>query len=181
MLIKMKDEYGIVLDFLPFGKGIERKKQPIAQIVGEKFFTLLEVGIRENVVVKPFDRVYIGDEKRDQVKFVKGRISYDDLTSIAKNNLETILDSLVTNEKIVEFFNKAPPISTRLHSIELLKGIGKKTLNIILEERRKTPFKDIEDLEKRSGIKNPKKIIKERILDELKNIDKYKFFVGVQL
>ncbi|MEM5880983.1 MAG: DUF655 domain-containing protein [Candidatus Aenigmatarchaeota archaeon] len=181
MLIKVKDENAIVLDFLPFGKGIERKGSPIAQVIGEKFFSLLEVGIRENVTVKPFDKVYIGSEKREHVKFIKDRINYNQLTSLAKTNLDIVLDNIITDEKILEFFNKAPSISTRLHSIELLKGIGKKTLLVILNERSKMPFKDIEDLKKRTGIANPKKIIKERIIDELKEVDRYKFFVGVQI
>jgi len=181
MLVKAKDEYAIVLDFLPFGKGVERRGQPIAQLIGEKYFSLLEVGVKEGVTLKPFDRVYIGDQKREHVKFIKDRISYDELTSVAKSNLEAALEKIVSDERVVEFFNKAPPINPRMHSLELLRGIGKKTLMKIVAERSKKPFESIEDIVNRTSINNPKRLFIERVLDELSRKDRYNFIVGVEI
>ena len=42
-----KDSYVIVLDFLPHGRPGDRRAEPIAQAIGEKFFNLLEIVIKD--------------------------------------------------------------------------------------------------------------------------------------
>lgn len=180
LLTNVKDEYAIVLDFLPQGKPGERRVESIAQVIGENYYVLLEVGIKDNAKVEIGQRVYIGSGLRDIVRYIKKRIKYDELTNIAKSNLEILLEKNINEKRIVDFFNKAQPISLRLHSLELLPGIGKKTVRIILEERRKKPFESLEELEKRVGlVGSVKKIIIKRIISELKEEDKYRLFVGV--
>jgi len=180
----VKDEYAIVLDFLPHGKAGDRKAEPIAQTLGEKFFNLLEVVIREGVEVKPRERIYIGDEKRDKVKYIKGRISYNELTNFAKTELEEILmDQVSKDEKrFVKIFNIAGPISTRMHALELLPGIGKKHLWDIIKERKKKPFESFKELQERIEVlPDPKKMIVKRILSELEGKDRHRLFVGQSL
>ena len=76
------------------------------------------------------------------------------------------------------FFNNAGPISTRMHQMELIPGIGKKHMWEIIETRREKPFESFEDLKERVKlIPDPKKAVIKRILDELDNKDKYKIFV----
>ena len=177
----MKDNYAIVLDFLPHGKPNERRAEAIAQSIGENFFNLLEVVIREGETVKPKDRIYIGEEKRDKVKYIKGRISYNDLTSYAKSILEEVLNELVTKseKRFVEFFNKAGPITTRLHTLELLPGIGKKHMWSIINERKQKPFESLQEIQDRvEMLPDPKKMIIKRILAELEGKDKYRLFVA---
>ncbi|HIQ49656.1 MAG TPA: DUF655 domain-containing protein [Nanoarchaeota archaeon] len=176
----MKDEYAIVLDFLPRGYGYG-KPEPIAQVIGTSFFTLLEVVPREGVVLKPGDKVYIGPGKREEIDHIKRRINYEKLTAFAKSELEEIIKRIVeeNEERFVEFFNKAQPLTVRLHQLELLPGIGKKHMWEILEERKKQPFKSFEDIKARVKLlPDPKELITKRILMEIKGEDeKYRIFV----
>ena len=177
----MKDEYVIVLDFLPHGKANDRKAEPLIQAVGDKFFSLLEVIIREDETLKLGDRIYIGEDKRDKVKYIRGRIRYDELTNFAKSELENIIMDLINKDekRFVNFFNVASPITTRLHSLELLPGIGKKHLWDLIGERKKKPFETFQELQERvKMLPDPKRIIIRRIINELEEHDRYRLFVG---
>lgn len=177
----MKDDYIIVLDFLPHGKATDKKAEPLVQGLGEKYFNLLEVIVKDDAKIKVNDKIYIGEEKREQVKYIRGRIKYSELTSFAKSSLEDIISKLVDeNEKqFVNFFNVAGPITTRLHSLELLPGIGKKHMWNIITEKRKKKFETFEELQERvSMLPDPKKMIIRRIMDELEGKDRYRLFVG---
>ena len=95
--------------------------------------------------------------------------------------LENVINKLVEEreKEFVEFFNKCGPISTRLHTLEILPGIGKKHMWDILEARKEKPFESFEDIKKRVKlIPDPKQSIVRRILEELQEKDKYKLFVG---
>lgn len=176
-----KDDYVIVLDFLPHGKASERKAEPTAQVLGEKFFNLLEVIIREDVIVKPKDRLYVGEDKRDHVKYIRGRIDYDELTNFAKNELGTAIIELIEKDekRFVNFFNIAGPITTRLHSLELLPGVGKKHMWSIINGRKSKPFENFKDLQQRvEMLPDPKKTIVKRIILELEGKDRYRLFVS---
>ena len=177
----MKDEYVIVLDFLASGKAADRRAEPVAQTIGEKFFNLLELSIKDGITLKPRDRIYIGDEKREQVKYIRGRINYSDLTNYAKGELEQIVTDMVNSDqkRFVDFFNLSGPVTTRLHSLELLPGIGKKHMWDIINERKKKPFDTFGEIQQRvEMLPDPKKIVIKRILDELEGKDRYKLFVA---
>ena len=93
----------------------------------------------------------------------------------------TVIKELVgkNEKKFVEFFNKAAPINTRCHQIELLPGIGKKHMREIIEEREKKPFESFKDLKERVKlIPDPEKVVIKRIIEELDNKDKYHIFIG---
>jgi len=178
------EDYAFILDFLPYGHPEDRrplhKREPLAQIVGEKFFTLLEVSVKKDKNPLVADRVYIGKEidRRDVVNRIKRKLRYDELTATAKSELPYVLEQMVKLQegRFVEFFNKADAITTKLHQLELLPGIGKKTMWAIIDERRKEPFKNFEDIAKRIKI-NPEKCIVQRIIYELQNPNtKYKLF-----
>jgi len=175
-----KDEWALVLDFLPHGHHEMERSQPVAHVLGEKFFSLLEVIVRDDVSLKPEDRVYIGDKKREKVKYIRGRIDEKNLTIAAKDQLSDVIVGIIkkTPERFLEFFNKAGHITTRLHQLELLPGIGKKHLWAIINERKEKPFKSFEDLKKRVPLlPDPEKMILKRILEELEDSDKYRIFV----
>lgn len=176
----MKDDYIIVLDFLSSGHADSRRAEPTVQGIGKNFLNLLEVVLKEGVIVKPEELVYIGEMKRDQVKYIKGRIGYNQLTGFAKDELEIVIDKIIdTDEKrFVGFFNVAGPVSTRLHSLELLPGIGKKHMWSIIEQRKKKKFETFEDLKARVDmLPDPKRMIKKRIIDELQEIDRHRLFI----
>ncbi len=184
------EEYAIVLDHLPHGRHEDGrpiyKKEPIALALGEKFLTLVELVPRKGVELKSHERVYIGKEQRKDIEYIKKRITYKELSSAAKSELPYVIEEVVNrNERrFLDFFNTAQAISTRLHSLELLPGIGKKIMWEILDERKKKPFESFEDLENRvKSLTDPKKLIARRIVSELDEEDtrlgkhKYKLFV----
>ncbi len=178
----MKDEHVIVLDFLPTGHAMTRRSEPIVQSIGNKYLNLLEIVLKPEMTAKTGDLLYIGEGKWDKVKLIKGRIKYDELTGFAKQELEFVIDKIIEeNEKrFLDFFNKAGPLTTRLHSMELLQGIGKKHMWDIIKARKEKPFENFNDLKKRvEMLPDPKKMIKKRIIDELKDIDKHKLFISV--
>lgn len=185
MEVTKKDEYVRILDFLPKGKREvpPHKRKPLAQAVGEDYFSLLEVVPRKEITFEPEDRVYIGEGDREKVDHIERRIKYEWLTPTAKSELNTILEEIIKDkeEKFVNFYNNAGVITTRQHKLDLLPRIGKKHRQDILEERRKAPFKSFSDMQKRiSNVPNPSKVIAERIIKELKGEGKYYLFVPVR-
>ncbi|WP_069807578.1 DUF655 domain-containing protein [Vulcanisaeta thermophila] len=183
-----REDYAYILDTIPpeqmiikdptlIRKGFPRNETYV-QAIGETYFTLLELTLKPNVTVDVGERVYIGSGTRDKIDKIVRRITYEELTSEARNNLVSIVSMIVKSQesRFVDFFNKAGPITIKLHSLELLKGIGKKTLWQILEERRKKPFQSFEDIKNRVGI-DPEKLIIERILRELQGNEQYRLFV----
>jgi len=176
----LREEYAFVLDYLPTGYPTSFERKPIIQALGEKYFSLLELVPRQGVKVSLSEKVYIGPEKRDKILFIKGRLAFSKLTGTAKNELRELLEKLVSEreKEFVEFFNKAGPITIRQHSLELLPGIGKKHMQDILEEREKKPFESFKDISERVKLlPDPKKVIVERIMEELEGNTKYYLFV----
>ncbi|MBI2105633.1 DUF655 domain-containing protein [Candidatus Woesearchaeota archaeon] len=181
----MKEETAIVLDFLPHGYPFDSRpmhqKTPIVQAIGKNHFSLLELVPKKGIHLQPEEEVYIGDGKREKIHHISGRLALDKLTETAKSQLNSILTIQIKERenKFVEFFNKASPINTRRHQIELLPGIGKKHMWEILEARENKPFESFQDIKSRVKlIPDPEKLILKRILAELNNEDKYKLFVG---
>ena len=177
----MKDDWVIVLDFLPEGHPGRGRPEPIVQAIGEKYFSLLEIIPREGVTLTVGDRVYIGEGTREKVKYIKRSISLEELTTLARAEVEGVIKDLIneSDERFIEFFNKAEPISTRMHSFELLPGIGKKHMWELIEARKEKPFESYEDLKKRvPSIPDPKKLLFKRIMTELKGEDtRHRLFV----
>jgi len=175
-----KDEWAVVLDFLAHGHYGMDRPQPVAQVLGEKYFSLLEVIVRDGVTLHAGDRVYIGDKKREHVKYIRERIKMENLTAAAKEELPNAVEKIVEKnpKAFVDFFNNSSQITNRMHQLELLPGIGKKHLWAILEERKVKPFESFDDIKKRVPlIPNPEKMIVKRILLELEDKDKYRVFV----
>ncbi|MCD6445409.1 DUF655 domain-containing protein [Candidatus Bathyarchaeota archaeon] len=182
---KRYEEYAYVLDFLPHGRpGIRPSGRAgyragaLVQLVGEEFFTLLEALVKEGVILKPRDRVYVGKEFRKEITYIIGRIGYDELTATAKMELPAVISLIVKNreEWFVNFFNTAQAITPRMHALELIPGIGKKYMWQVINERERKPFESFEDLQKRTEIPSPVKLITKRILEELAGESKYRLF-----
>jgi putative nucleotide binding protein len=175
-----KDEWAIVLDFLSHGHSAMDRSQPVAHVVGEDYFSLLEIIIRDDVSLKTGDRVYIGDGKRDNVKYIRGRINLSELTVSARGELDDMIEDIIRKrpQKFMEFFNKSGNITTRLHQLELLPGIGKRHLWAIIKERKVGSFKNFEDIKKRVPLlPDPEKMLVKRVIEELEDKDKYRIFV----
>jgi putative nucleotide binding protein len=179
-----KEETAIVLDYLPNGYPFDIRpshiKTPIVQALGKEHFVLLELVPKKEAPLQPHDEVYIGEGKRDKIHHINGRLSPEKLTPTAKAELEYVLNKIVKdNEKFfTDFFNKAQPLSTRMHSLELIPGMGKKRMWEIIEERQNKPFESFTDMRKRLKlIPDPEKAIVKRILMEIDGNEKHYLFV----
>jgi putative nucleotide binding protein len=179
-----KEEKAIVLDFLPNGYPFDTRpihlKSAIAQAIGINNFTLLELVPKKGVFLQPYEEVYIGDEKREKVHHINGKIALSKLSQTARAEVEHVVDQIVKGDetRFVQFFNKAQPLSTRMHILELLPGVGKKHMWEIVEERRGEPFTSFVDMKKRVKLMpDPRKAVVKRILQELEGKEKHHLFV----
>lgn len=174
-----KEEKAIILDYLPYGYPLEKKMMPIAQAIGTKFLTLLQLIPRRGVKLEIKEEVYIGDGKRDKIYYILGKLPENRLTETAREQLQEFIGKQISeNEnKFIDFFNNAEPINTRLHQFELLPGFGKKHTEAILKERKNKLFNSLEDLKKRvSNLPDPKKSIEKRLVEEITGKEKYYLF-----
>ncbi len=183
---KVHEESAVVLDFLPngylFDNTPSHQKTPIVQAIGKEHFVLLELVPKKDVSLQPHDEVYIGDGKRDKIHHINGKLQSNKLTSTARTELEFVIKKIINNNRnrFIDFFNNAMPLSTRMHSLELLPGLGKKRMWEIVEERNNRPFESFEDLKKRVRLMpDPEAIIIKRILLELDGCEKHNLFVEI--
>jgi putative nucleotide binding protein len=176
----MKEEYAIVLDYLPNGYPLERKMLPLAQAIGDKNLTLLEIVPRRGESFEIDERVYIGEGKRDKVSYILGRLKREKLTESAKNQLQEVIKNIVKENETeyLKFFNESFAINKRVHQIELLPGLGKKHMQEILKEREIKPFESFEEMKKRvQNLPDPEKAIEKRIFQELTNLERHNLFI----
>ena len=174
-----KEEYAIILEYLPNGYPLEKKRMPLAQAIGELNLTLLELVPRKGLSLEIGERVYIGDGKRDKVYYILGRLPREKITEAGKNQLQEFIKKIVgeRESKFVEFFNKSEAINKRIHQIELLPGFGKKHMREILNKRKEKPFDSFEDMKKRiQNLPDPEKVIEKRIIQELTNFERHNLF-----
>ncbi|MFQ3319173.1 MAG: putative nucleotide binding protein [Natronomonas sp.] len=172
----------VVLDFLPRGSPEDERpqyqKSPVAYAVGEDDFRLVEIALTDDAGVNIGDRGEI-DPPGDNVKDLHS-IEYGQLSTTAESELEYAINEIVDadEQRFVDFYNDAQPITTRLHVLNLLPGIGKKLRNNVLDERKRKPFESFEEIEERvSGLHNPREVLVERITEELQEEDlKYRIF-----
>jgi putative nucleotide binding protein len=180
-----KEEKAIVLDYLPHGYPFDTtpgyKKTSIVQALGVEHLSLLEAVPKKDMSVEIYEEVYLGEGKRDKIHHVNGKLDPEKLTATARAELEFVVkDLVIKNEaRFVNFFNKAQPLTTRMHILELLPGLGKKHMWEIVEQRDVEPFKSFDDLKKRVKLMpDPGKIIVKRIVSELLGNEKYNLFVS---
>lgn len=175
------EEYAYVLDVTTRGRSItiRGREGTIVQAVGEERLTLLELLGVPNMTYDPSERVYIGKDGRDKILSVLGRLEYNALSASAKNELPLTIEKIVkTNEKrFVDYINTAQPINPRIHSLQLIPGIGKTYLMSILTERDKKRFENFSDLQTRIGLRDPAKLIAKRIVEEISGDARMNIFV----
>ena len=168
-----REKNATVLDFFqPIGTDYS-----VAVVLGHTFFTLLQLQLP-----KDYPRIRIGTQvglkKRALPTLNIRRISYDDLSPSAKTDLESETRKILQKREkdFVAFFNSAESITTHLHQLRLLPGIGTKRMWKVLETRQEKPFSSFEDIKERSGISDPIGILLRRIIDEIEGEVKYRLF-----
>lgn len=178
-----REEHAIVLDFLPNGYPFDKRpshvKTPIVQAIGTTKFVLLELAPKKDSTFTIGEEVYVGEGKREKVHHILGKLAFNKLTNSARSELDYIVSDLVTTEekRFIDFFNKAQPLSTRMHQLELLPGLGKKHMWEIIDARDDKEFESFDDIKTRVKLMpDPKKVIIKRILSELEGKEKHNIF-----
>ena len=181
-----KEEKTVILDFLPNGYPFDERpmymKTPVAQALGKEHFILLELVPKKGIHLNLYEEVYIGEGKRDKVHHIVGKIPMSKLTRTARSELEFVVKDIIekNEKKFIDFFNNAMPLSTRMHQIELLPGVGKKHMWEIINAREEKPFESFDDIKKRVKlIPDPGKLIIRRIIQELEGEEKHRLFVDI--
>ena len=141
---------------------------------------MLELVPRKDIKLQPNEEVYIGEGKREKIHHILGKLSMDRLTATGNSMLKDIIKEIVekNQKKFIDFFNNAQPLTTRMHQLELLPGVGKKHMWEIIEERRDKPFESFDDIKKRVKLMpDPERAIIRRIINELEGKEKHRIFV----
>lgn len=150
---------------------VQFKQTNIIFCLGVSNFALLEMYSDKNVKIQE-----IISTENEIVK----RIKYNKLTNIAKKELERAIEKIVleNENKFVNFFNNAKPISIRRHQLDLLPMIGKKHKIALFEYLKKNgPFKSFEDIKKIEMMPDPIKIIVSRIIEEIEGGTDIKYYL----
>ena len=175
------EEHTYVLDFVPRGKSatVRGREGIIITALGEDRLTILELLGVPNSTFEIAERVYIGKEGRTKVLSVLGRLEYNEISAAAQSELAGVVEKIVAQneQRFVEYLNNAPPLTPRIHALELIPGIGKTYMKTMLEEREKKKFTDFKDLQERVGLKEPIKQIAKRILEEITGESRMSLFV----
>ena len=179
--LRKYEEYAYVLDSKSHTKSttVHGRTGIIVVAIGEERLTLLEILGIENSTFNVGEKIYIGKEGRTKVQSVLGKMDYIKISDSAKNEIPGVVESIVieNEKKFVDYINNAQPLTPRIHALELIPGIGKTYLNIIIKEREKVQFESFDDIEKRAGLKEPRKHLSQRIIEEISGETRMNLFV----
>ncbi|MHA2332803.1 MAG: DUF655 domain-containing protein [Candidatus Hodarchaeales archaeon] len=166
---------GIILDYYEDVSRKGDRRAYIAFLLGCKKFSLLKGTALKPLNVKPGDKIKI----RSNMATTK-RIAFKDLSTSLQEKLGDFIEIAIQSDekRFVDFFNNARPITTRLHSLKLLPGIGNKRMWNLLESRKRKEFESFEDLKERGSLSDPIDMLTKRILQEIQSgaEEKYKLF-----
>src|SRR3989344_455985 len=98
------EKIATVIDYLPLGKSTDMTKQPIAQLLGNSYFTLLEATLKPEKALSIGEAVNVGKENRDKVDHIKGRITYEQLTTSSRNELRNAIRAIIMTRE-ADFVN----------------------------------------------------------------------------
>ncbi len=179
--LRKYEEYAYVLDSKSHTKSttVHGRTGIIVVAIGEERLTLLEILGIENSTFNVGEKIYIGKEGRTKVQSVLGKMDYIKISDSAKNEIPGVVESIVieNEKKFVDYINNAQPLTPRIHALELIPGIGKTYLNVIIKEREKGQFESFDDIEKRAGLKEPRKHLSQRIIEEISGETRMNLFV----
>ena len=179
--LRKYEEYAYVLDHESRAKSttVRGRTGVIVIALGEERLTLLEILGIENSTFDVGERVYIGKEGRTKVQSVLGKINYGKISDSAKNEIPKVVESIVTTseKRFVDYINNAQPLTPRVHALELIPGIGKTYMNVIIKERENKQYENYNDIETRAGLKEPIQHLAERIVEEISGDARMNLFV----
>ena len=175
------EEHAYVLDFVERGKSttVRGREGIIIVGLGEDRLTLLEILGVPDSTFEVGERIFIGKEGRTKVLSVLGKMDYSRISTSAQSEMPSVVEKIISqNEKrFIQYLNNAQPLTPRIHALELIPGIGKTYMKVMLDEREKTPFTDFNDLQNRVGLKEPIKQLTKRIVEEITGDTRMNLFV----
>ena len=175
------EEYAYVLDFCSMAKSktVRGRDGIIITALGEERLTLLEILGVEDSVFDIGEKIYIGKEGRTKVQSVLGKLDYKQISGSSQSEIDNVVKTIVTNneERFVDYINNAQPLTPRRHSLELIPGIGKTYLKLIIEQINKQKFLNYKDMEERAGLKEPVNHLSKRIIEEISGETQFRLFV----
>jgi len=179
--LRKYEEYAYVLEYKSRIKSttVRGRTGTIIVAIGEERLTLLEILGIEGSTFDVGERIYIGKEGRTKVESVLGKMDYTKISDPAKNEIPRVVTLIVTQneKKFVDYINNAQPLTPRVHALELIPGIGKTYLDVIIKEREKSLFENFNDIEKRAGLKEPINHLSQRIIEEISGETRMNLFV----
>jgi len=179
--VRKYEEYAYVLDSKSRAKSttVRGRVGVIVVAIGEERLTLLEILGVENATFDVGERIYIGKEGRTKVQSVLGKMNYEKISDSVKDEIPSVVESIVmkNEKKFVDYINNAQPLTPRIHALELIPGVGKTYMTIIIKEREKESFESFNDIEKRTGLKEPIKHLAQRIIEEISGETRMNLFV----
>ena len=151
----------------------------IITALGEERLTLLEILGVEDSIFDIGEKIYIGKEGRTKVQSVLGKLDYEQISGSSQSELSNVVKTIVTNneERFVDYINNAQPLTPRKHSLELIPGIDKTYLKLIIEQINKQKFLNYKDMEERAGLKEPVNHLSKRIIEEISGETQFRLFV----
>mgnify|MGYP003748510553 FL=1 len=151
----------------------------IITALGEERLTLLEILGTEDSIFDIGEKIYIGKEGRTKVQSVLGKLDYKQISGSSQSEIDNVVKTIVTNneERFVDYINNAQPLTPRKHSLELIPGIGKTYLKLIIEQINKQKFLNYKDMEERAGLKEPVNHLSKRIIEEISGETQFRLFV----
>ena len=173
-----------ILDFYPQGKSLSRKYaddfNPLAVVISADRFQFFDIILKRGTNVSVGELMNISSSSKNVFKIKK--ISFNQLSDSAVDSLPEIVREIVkTSEKrFIRFLNHARPLTSQMHQLQLIPGIGNKRLWQILEARKKTLFESFKDVKERTGISDPILAFTNRIINEIQNEEKYFLFTEKQ-
>ena len=175
------EEYAYVLDFCSMAKSktVRGRDGIIITALGEERLTLLEILGVEDSIFDIGEKIYIGKEGRTKVQSGLGKLDYEQISGSSQSELSNVVKTIVTNneERFVDYINNAQPLTPRKHSLELIPGIGKTYLRLIIEQINKQKFLNYKDMEERAGLKAPVNHLSKRIIEEISGETQFRLFV----
>ena len=175
------EEYAYVLDFCSMAKSktVRGRDGIIITALGEERLTLLEILGVEDSIFDIGEKIYIGKEGRTKVQSVLGKLDYKQISGSSQSEIDNVVKTIVTNneERFVDYINNARPLTPRKHSLELIPGIGKTYLKLIIEQINKQKFLNYKDMEERAGLKEPVNHLSKRIIEEISGETQFRLFV----
>ena len=175
------EEYAYVLDFCSMAKSktVRGREGIIITALGEERLTLLEILGAEDSIFDIGEKIYIGKEGRTKVQSVLGKLEYKQISGSSQSEIDNVVKTIVTNneERFVDYINNAQPLTPRKHSLELIPGIGKTYLKLIIEQINKQKFLNYKDMEERAGLKEPVNHLSKRIIEEISGETQFRLFV----